>query len=47
MLALLIVIGLLRLVWASAREFYGSGTVATLIVAIAILSILLPAACGN
>lgn len=47
MLALLIVIGLLRLVWASARGFCGSGTVAALIVAIAILSILLPAACGN
>lgn len=47
MLALLIVIGLLRLVRASAREFYGSGTAAALIVAIAILSIFLPAACGN
>ena len=47
MLALLIVIGLLRLVWASAREFYGSGTAAALIVVIAILSIFLPAACGN
>ena len=47
MLALLIVIGLLRLVWASAREFYGSGTAAARIVAIAILSIFLPAACGN
>ena len=31
----------------SAREFYGSGTIAALIVAIAILSIFLPAACGN
>ena len=31
----------------SAREFYGSGTVAALIVAIAILSIFLPAACRN
>ncbi len=30
MLALLIVIGLLRLVWASSREFYGSGTAAAL-----------------
>lgn len=47
MLALLIVIGLLRLVRTSAREFYSSGTVAALIVAIAILSIFLPAACGN
>ena len=47
MLALLIVIGLLRLVWTSAREFYGSGTAAAMVVAIAILSIFLPAACGN
>ena len=47
MLALLIVIGLLRFVWASAREFYGSGSAAALIVAIAILFIFLPAACGN
>lgn len=47
MLALLIVIGLLRLVRASAREFYGSGTAAALIAVIAILSIFLPAACGN
>ena len=31
----------------SAREFYGSGTIAALIVSIAILSISLPAACGN
>ena len=31
----------------SAREFYGSGTAAAMIVAIAILSIFLPAACGN
>ena len=47
MLALLIVIGLLRLVWTPAREFYGSGKAAALIVAIAILSIFLPTACGN
>ena len=47
MLALLIVIGLLRLAWTSAREFYGSGTTAAMVVAIAILSIFLPAACGN
>ncbi len=47
MLALLIVIGLLRLVWTSAREFYGGGTAAALIVTIVIVSIFLPAACGN
>ena len=47
MLALLIVIGLLRLVWTSARGVYGSGTAAALIVGVAILSIFLPAACGN
>ena len=47
MLALLIVIGLLRLVRTPAREFYGSGTAAAMVVVIAILSIFLPAACRN